>query len=233
MALLAVPPTVTTTLPVVAPLGTEATIAVLPQLVGVAVVPLNLTVLVPWLAPKFAPLIETEVPTGPEAGDRLEILGAEDVVTVKVIPLLAVPPTVTTTIPVVAPLGTEVTIVVALQLDTVAAVPLKVIVLEPWLAPKFAPVMVRGVPTGPELTERLVMLGVGGGGLLDGGRVAPLQPNMPSSKRQRSASRHGAQGRAGEAFEPRAAVRSFMMQLGHGILQLYRHPGARLSIKHA
>ena len=45
--LLARPPTVTTTGPVVAPAGTGATIDVLLQLVGVAAVPLNVTVLVP------------------------------------------------------------------------------------------------------------------------------------------------------------------------------------------
>ncbi len=46
------------------------------QLVGVAVVPLNVTVLVPCVAPKFAPVIVTEVPTGPLAGVRLVIVGA-------------------------------------------------------------------------------------------------------------------------------------------------------------
>jgi len=45
--LLASPPTVTTTGPVVAPEGTGATIDVALQLVGVAAVPLNVTVLVP------------------------------------------------------------------------------------------------------------------------------------------------------------------------------------------
>ena len=44
---LATPPTVTTTLPVVAPVGTGATMLVELQLVGVAAVPLNATVLVP------------------------------------------------------------------------------------------------------------------------------------------------------------------------------------------
>jgi len=43
----AIPPTVTTTLPVVAPAGTGATMLVALQLVGVAAVPLNVTVLVP------------------------------------------------------------------------------------------------------------------------------------------------------------------------------------------
>ena len=45
--LLACPPTVTTTLPVVAPVGTGATIEVALQLVGVATVPLKVTVLLP------------------------------------------------------------------------------------------------------------------------------------------------------------------------------------------
>ena len=45
--LLDCPPTVTTTFPVVAPPGTGATILVALQLVGVAVVPLNVTVLDP------------------------------------------------------------------------------------------------------------------------------------------------------------------------------------------
>ena len=45
--LLVTPDTVTTTLPVVAPEGTGTTMLVPPQLVGVAVVPLNLIVLLP------------------------------------------------------------------------------------------------------------------------------------------------------------------------------------------
>ena len=74
--LLAVPPTVTTTLPEVAPVGTSATILVAVQLLGVAVVPLKRTVLLPCVAPKFDPLMVTEVPTAPEVGDRLVIVGA-------------------------------------------------------------------------------------------------------------------------------------------------------------
>src|SRR5579872_271520 len=99
--LLDCPPTVTTTFPVVAPLGTAATMLVALQLVGVAAVPLNVTVLVPCVEPKFAPLIVTDVPAGPVAGFRLVMLGAA-AVTVKPAPLLACPPTVITTFPVVA-----------------------------------------------------------------------------------------------------------------------------------
>ena len=46
------------------------------QLVGVADVPLNLTVLLPWDAPKFAPVMVTDVPTNPDVGFRLLMLGA-------------------------------------------------------------------------------------------------------------------------------------------------------------
>ena len=90
-----------------------ATIDVALQLpIVVAVVPLNFTVLVPCVEPKFVPVIVTDAPTAPVVGDRLLMLGK----TVKVTPLLALPPTVTTTLPVVAPVGTVATIDVAPQL---------------------------------------------------------------------------------------------------------------------
>ena len=64
-------------------------------------------------------MIVTAVPTGPDVGERLEMVGPlPDPVTVKLTPLLATPPTVTTTFPVVAPLGTVVPMLVALQLVT-------------------------------------------------------------------------------------------------------------------
>ena len=58
------------------------------QLVGVAAIPLNVTVLVPCVAPKFVPVIVTGAHS-PEVGFRLVMLGA---VTVKCTPLLAMPP---------------------------------------------------------------------------------------------------------------------------------------------
>jgi hypothetical protein len=66
--LLATPPTVTTIGPVVAPVGTGATIWVLLQLVGVAAVPLNTIVLPPWVELKLLPTIFMDVPTGPFTG---------------------------------------------------------------------------------------------------------------------------------------------------------------------
>src|ERR1700746_2933849 len=158
--LLATPPTVTTTFPVVAPVGTDVAMLVALQLVTVAAVPLKVTVLVPCEAPKVVPVIVTAVPTGPEVGDRLVILGVDD--TGKLTPLLATPPPVTTTFPVVAPVGTDVAMLVALQLVTVAVVPLKVTVLVPCVDPKFVPVIVTAVPTGPKVVERLVIVGAEG-----------------------------------------------------------------------
>jgi hypothetical protein len=66
---------VTVTLPLVVPVGTAATMLVALQLLGVAVVPLKLTALVPCVLPKFVPVIVTELPTGPDAGDTLVMLG--------------------------------------------------------------------------------------------------------------------------------------------------------------
>jgi len=84
--LLATPPTVTTTFPVVDPAGTGAAMLAALQLDGVAVTPLNLTVLVPCTAPKLAPLIVTDAPTTPDDGFRLVMLGAG------VVPPPGVPP---------------------------------------------------------------------------------------------------------------------------------------------
>ena len=155
--LLETPPlTVTNTGPVVAPVGTGTTMLPVLHEVRVAELPLNVTALVPWLAPKFAPAMVTEVPTGPEVGLKLVMLGGG--VTVKTTPLLATPRTVTTTFPVVAPLGTTTEMVVPVKPKTVAAVPLNVTVLLPG-GPKFVPMIKTELPTGPEVGLRLVMLG--------------------------------------------------------------------------
>jgi len=154
--LLAAEFTVTTTLPEVAPVGTGTTMLLALQLVGLAVVPLKVTVLVPWVAPKFVPVMVTEAPIIPDDGDKLEIPG----VTVKPTPLLGAPLTLTTTLPVLAPLGTGAAMLVMLQLVGVAAVPLNVTVLEPWVEPKLAPLMVTEVVTRPDDGETPVIEGV-------------------------------------------------------------------------
>jgi len=155
--LLGTPVTVTVTLPVVAPVGTGTAIDVAPQLVGVAAVPLKFTVLVPWVDPKFVPIIVTGTPILPEIGDRLVIAGVGN--TVKLEPLLANPLTVTTTLPEVPLAGTDATIEVGLQLDAAAPVPLNVTVLVAWVVPKFVPAIVTGIPKAPEVGDKLVMPG--------------------------------------------------------------------------
>ena len=63
---------------------------------------MKLTVLVPCVVPKSPPEMATDVPGPPDVGLKLVIVGA----TPKFTPLLATPPTVTTTFPAVAPPGT-------------------------------------------------------------------------------------------------------------------------------
>ena len=79
--------------------------------------------------------------------------------TVNGLPLLATLPTVTTTFPVVAPVGTVVVITVSDQLVTVAVVPLKVTV--PVVVPKPVPVIVTVAPGAPDVGKRDVIVGVG------------------------------------------------------------------------
>jgi hypothetical protein len=68
--------TVTGPGPAGAELGTVATICVLLQLeADEARTPLNITVLVPCVLPKFEPAIVTDVPTPPMMGDTLEMYG--------------------------------------------------------------------------------------------------------------------------------------------------------------
>src|SRR4029077_10491812 len=160
--LLDIPPAaVTTTFPVVTPLGTCATMLVELQLLTVAGTELSVTLPLPCVAPKFVPVIVNDDPKPPPAaGVTLVIAGAE--VTVNVVPLLATPPAaVTTTLPVTAPVGTDATMLVELQLLTVAtSVPNFTLPL-PCVGPKLLPVIVTTEPIAPVLGARLVMLGAG------------------------------------------------------------------------
>jgi len=93
----------------------------------------NFTVPLPWVAPKFVPVIVTGAPLLPLVIERLVMIGAET--TVKLDPLLFTPLANTTTFR-RRPEGTVVAMLVALQLVTSPwsvdfTVPL------PWVAPKF------------------------------------------------------------------------------------------------
>src|SRR3954453_9418025 len=96
----------------------------------------------------------TADPIGPAEGDNLVSVGAA--VTAYVNALLATPPTVTTTLPLVAPAGTGTTMLFGGQVVGAGAVPLNVTVLVPLVAPKLLPVMVTAVATGPLEGERPV-----------------------------------------------------------------------------
>jgi len=102
-------PAFTTTGPVVAVDGTVATIFVFAQEITAAVTPLN--VMDPLVDPNFVPLTVTDVPVGPLLGERLVMPG----VTLNCTALLATPPTVTTTFPVLPVLGTRKLMRVLLQ----------------------------------------------------------------------------------------------------------------------
>ena len=80
--------------------------------------------------------------------------------TVNVAGALATPPTVTTTLTEPDnPLGTTATMLLALQLFTVAFTPPNVTVFAPCIEPMLAPEMVTGVPAGPEVGDRLLICG--------------------------------------------------------------------------
>jgi hypothetical protein len=125
--LLTIPMTATVTLPVVAPAGTGTMILVGLQVVADATTPLNEMVLEPWKVPKPLPVIVTDVPAGPEEGLRLVMLGGR---TVKLTPLLATPPTVTTKLPEFV-VGTVVVMLAAAQLVVAPENPLSATVLVP------------------------------------------------------------------------------------------------------
>ncbi len=131
------------------------------HVVGAALMPLKVTVLALGSRRSWWPAIVTAVPTNPLVGARLVTVGG-GAVTVNATPLLATPPTVTTTLPVVAPAGTCAMILVADHVVGAAVMPLKVTVLAPWLAPKLVPAIVTAVPTAALVGVRLAMIGGSG-----------------------------------------------------------------------
>jgi hypothetical protein len=155
--LVAVPPAVVTLIgPVDAPAATAAVIDVADLTVKLAAVPLNLTDVAPA---RLVPLIVTDVPTVPLAGENDVTVGAcATTVTLKLDALVAVPPGVVTPIgPVDAPAGTAATIDVGeVTLKLLELVPLKLTAVAPV---KFAPVRVTEVPTGPLAGANDVIVG--------------------------------------------------------------------------
>lgn len=161
--LLAIPPTVTTTFPVVAVAGTGTRICVPFQDVGEAGTPLKVIVLVPCVvncvAPKVVPVIVTDVPMDPVLGLKFEMFGT----IVNGTPLLATPPTLTTTLPVTLPVaGTKAVMLLVDHELTVAIALLIVRLFEAWEVPKPVPVTITDVPATPDMGLTPVITGDGG-----------------------------------------------------------------------
>jgi hypothetical protein len=147
------PGAVTVITPVVAPAGTVAVILVLEFTVNVvAAVPLKLTAVLPV---KPLPLIVTDVPTGPLAGENEVTVAAGATVNA----LVAVPPgVVTVKLPVVAPVGTVVLIWVSETALKVAVLLLKN--LTEVVPAKLVPLMVIGSPMAPLAGESEMIAGL-------------------------------------------------------------------------
>jgi hypothetical protein len=121
--------------------------------VKVATFPLNATAVAPV---KFVPAITTDVPTTPDEGAKLEIVGAATTVNA-VADVAEAAGDVTVIGPVVVPGATVAVICVALfTVNELAGVPLNETAVTPV---KFVPVMATEVPTGPLLGVKLVMAG--------------------------------------------------------------------------
>ena len=124
-------PFVALMVPVVAPLGTVVSIRLSEATVKLAAVPLKATAVVPV---KLLPVRVTAVPTAPLVGAKEAIAGGAEpaVVTVKLLVLVPVPAAVVTLmVPVVAPLGTVVSIRLSETTVKLAAAPLKATAVAP------------------------------------------------------------------------------------------------------
>lgn len=155
------PLNVTEMSPVVASTGTVVVMEVAVLAVTTAVVPLNKTVLLAAVVLKFVPVMVTVVPTGPEAGVKLAMVGSTTVPMVKSVALVTVEQFVATEIlPVVVPAGT-----VTVRLVVVLAVTVAILLLKKRTTfsavtgLKFIPVMVTLVPMGPTAGVKEVTVG--------------------------------------------------------------------------
>ena len=146
--LIVMPLTVRVIGPVAAPEGTEVVILVDEDAVTVAEIPLKVTELLAGVVLKFVPEMVTVAPSAPLAGVNPVKVGVG--ATAKLFVLKIVMPfSVKEILPVVAPIGTVVVILVAVEAVTVAATPLKVKMLSTGMALKFEPLRMTVAPTAP------------------------------------------------------------------------------------
>jgi hypothetical protein len=146
--------------PVVAPAGTEVVIVVEVDAVTVAAVPLNVTILLEGVVLKFVPFNVTVVPILPNAGLKSVKVGVGNTVNADAL-VNVTPLTFTVIIPVVAPGGTVVVMVLVVDSLTTAVVPLKETILSPGLVLKFVPEIITVAPTAALIGLKLVIAGVG------------------------------------------------------------------------
>lgn len=158
-----VPPGVVTEIgPVVAPCGTFTVSVVAVALSTWARMPLNLTIFLDGIGSKSDPLMVTCVPTAPDVGLKLVMVGGR--ATMKLCVLVADPPGVVTVMgPLVAAFGTETVRVVAVVVVTDASTLSKknTLLLEMVSASKPSPEIVTMVPGGPCVGEKPVIEGAG------------------------------------------------------------------------
>jgi hypothetical protein len=110
----------------------------------------------------------------------------------------------------------------------VVVAPLNITVLAPWVAPKFVPVMVTGMPTSAEAGDKLVMLGGPAGG--GGGTLCPVVPTPPPQPLRHNRETMPATARRqtrfcatcmGETAPNNQNVRSCSMMLSHHCFQVF------------
>lgn len=154
--LVIVTPLVTTEIgPSKAPAGTTVVILVASEDDTLAATPLNDTDGEPL---KFVPEIITVAPTAPLTGLKPVMVGVAR--TIKFEGLETVTPlTVTDINPDVAPAGTVVVMLVAVEEETAAAIPLKRTTFSVGVMLKFVPVIVTVVPSAPLLGVKLEKVG--------------------------------------------------------------------------
>lgn len=141
--------------PFTAPAGTVVVMLVVFEEVTLVTPPLNETVGVPL---KFVPEIITVAPIAPLIGLKPVIVGVSRTVKLEEVEIVT-PLTVTNIFPDVAPTGTVVVMLVAVEEETVATVPLKVTTFSPGVVLKLVPVMVTVVPSAPLSGVKLEMVG--------------------------------------------------------------------------
>ncbi len=146
--------------PVLAPTGTEVVMVVVVEAVTTAAVPLNETTLSEGVALKLLPERIMTAPSAPLPGLMDVIDGVAN--TVKLFSLAIVTPfRVTDIFPVVAPAGTEVVMLVAVEAETTAVVVLNLTTWSSGLLLKSIPLIVTLTPTAPLVGENDSMMGVG------------------------------------------------------------------------